>query len=419
LNDDAGTEEIRIVSSDVGSLADIRILDLSRVLAGPSCTQLLGDLGADVIKIERPGVGDETRTWGPPFLRDAEGRETTESAYYLSTNRNKRSVTLDISKPEGASLAKHLLVHCDVLMENFKVGGLRKYGLAYEQLKDEFPKLVYCSVTGFGQTGPYAHRPGYDMMAQGTGGIMSITGEPNAPPSKVPVAINDIMTGMYAATAILAALHYRDRCGVGQHIDLGLLDTQVAWLYNVGLNYLTSREIPKRLGTAHPNALPYQVFPTADGHFILGANNDAQFQRYCEAAGVPKLARDPRYSTNAGRVRNRGALVETISQLSRQHPTTYWLQRLEKAGVPCAPVNTIEQMFADPQVKHRQMQITMPHPATNSEVRLIGNPVKLSATPVDYRHSPPMMGQDTDAVLKELLDLSESEIRRLREQSVI
>lgn len=404
---------------NASSLAGIRVFDLSRVLAAPSCTQLLGDLGADVIKIERPGVGDETRAWGPPFLKDAKGQDTTESAYYLSANRNKRSVTLDISKPEGVALSKRLLAHCDVLIENFKVGGLRKYGLAYEQLKDEFPKLVYCSITGFGQTGPYAHRPGYDMMAQGTGGIMSITGEPDAPPSKVPVAINDIMTGMYAAVAILAALRYRDRHGLGQHIDLGLLDTQVAWLYNVGLNYLTSGEIPKRLGTAHPNSVPYQVFPTADGHFILGANNDGQFRRYCEAAGMPELANDLRYRTNADRVRNRDALIETISQISRQHPTQYWLRCLDEAGVPCAPVNTIDQVFADPQVKHRQMQITMPHPATNSNVRLIGDPIKLSETPVTYRYPPPMMGQHSESVLQELLGLSESEIRRLREQGII
>lgn len=407
------------MSENAGSLADIRVFDLSRVLAGPACTQLLGDLGADVIKIERPGIGDETRTWGPPFVKDAEGHDTSESAYYLSTNRNKRSVTLDISQPEGATLAKGLLAHCDVLIENFKVGSLRKYGLGYEQLKDEFPRLVYCSVTGFGQTGPYAHRPGYDMMAQGTGGIMSITGEPDAPPSKVPVAINDIMTGMYATVAILAALHHRDRHGVGQHIDLGLLDTQVAWLYNVGLNYLISGEIPKRLGTAHPNTVPYQVFPTADGHFILGAANDAQFRRYCEAAGVPELANDPRYRTNPDRVRNREALIATLSQISRQHPTEYWLQKLDEAGVPCAPVNTIDQVFADPQVKHRQMQITMPHSAAASHVSLIANPVKLSATPVTYRHPPPMLGHDTEAVLHELLKLPQTEIERLRERGVI
>ena len=407
------------MSKNAGSLADIRVLDLTRVLAGPVCTQLLGDLGADVIKIERPGVGDETRAWGPPFLRDDKGQDTSESAYYLSANRNKRSVTLDIGQPEGTLLCKQLLAHCDVLIENFKVGGLYKYGLAYEQLKDEFPRLVYCSVTGFGQTGPYAHRPGYDIMAQGTGGIMSITGEPDAPPSKVPVAINDIMTGMYATVAILAALHHRDNHGVGQHIDLGLLDTQVAWLYNVALNYLTSGEIPKRLGTAHPNTVPYQVFPAADGHFILGAANDAQFRRYCEAAGVPELANDPRYLTNPDRVRNRDALIETLSQISSQHPTRYWLERLDQAGVPCAPVNTIDQVFADPQVKHRQMQITMPHPATNSEVRLVGDPIKLSATPVTYRHPPPMMGQHTVSVLQELLGVSDSEIRRLRKQNII
>ncbi|MFQ5937164.1 MAG: CaiB/BaiF CoA transferase family protein, partial [Acidiferrobacterales bacterium] len=399
------------MSQNADSLEGIRILDLSRVLAAPSCTQLLGDLGAEVIKIERPGVGDETRAWGPPFVKDAEGHDTSESAYYLCTNRNKRSVTLDISKPEGSGLAQRLLGHCDVLVENFKVGGLKKYGLAYDQLKQDFPRLVYCSITGFGQTGPYAHRPGYDMMAQGTGGIMSVTGEPDGPPVKVPVAINDIITGMYAATAILAALRHRDRVGVGQHIDLGLLDGQVAWLYNVGLNYLTGGEIPKRLGTAHPNSVPYQVFPSSDGHFILAANNDGQFRRYCEVAGVPELASDPRFLTNPDRVRNRDALVKIISEISRQHPTKYWMERFEKGGVACAPVNTIDQVFADPQVQHRQMEITMPHPcAGGGKVRLIGNPTKLSATPVSYRHPPPTMGQHTDDVLSELLDLSAAEI---------
>lgn len=403
-----------------GPLDGVRILDLSRVLAGPSCTQLLGDLGAEIIKVERPGVGDETRTWGPPFVKDEDGKETTESGYFLSTNRNKRSVTIDFAKPEGAALVRRLLARCDVLVENFKVGGLREYGLAWEQLRGDFPRLVYCSITGFGQTGPYAPRPGYDMLVQGAGGIMSVTGDPDRPPVKVGVAVNDVITGLYAAVGLLSALRHRDAHGVGQQIDVGLLDVAVGWLYNVGLNYLLSGEVPRRLGTAHPNTVPYQVFPSRDGYFILAAGNDHQFRRYCAAAGMPELADDPRFATNAARVRHREALIDIISDVSRRETTHHWLQALERAGVPCGPVNTVDQVFADPQVTHRGMAIRMEYPGSQEgTVPLIGSPLKLSATPVTYRIAPPRLGQHTDDVLEDLLGLDAAARSALRRAGVI
>ena len=392
-----------------GPLDGIRVLDLSRVLAGPFCTQMLADLGAEVIKVERPGVGDETRTWGPPYVRDPDGADTTESAYYLCANRNKRSVTIDFSRPRGVALVKRLLARSDVLVENFKVGGLAKFGLGYEQLREEFPGLVYCSITGFGQTGPYAHRPGYDMMAQGMGGLISITGEPDRPPSKVPVAINDIMTGMYTAVALLSALRHRDSTGEGQQVDVGLLDVQVSWLANVASNYLVGGKIPRRLGTAHPNSVPYQVFPTGDGFIIIAANNDGQFERFCRAAGAPELLEDPDFASNALRVRNRDRLISMIEAVTRTRGTDAWMEALESAGVPCAPVNTIDRVFADPQVEARGMQIRMPHPLAGEDVRLVGSPIRLSRTPVSYRRAPPTLGQHTDEVLAEVLDLSEGE----------
>lgn len=400
-----------------GPLDGITILDLSRVLAGPSCTQMLGDLGANVIKVERPGVGDETRTWGPPFLRDAEGRETRESGYYLSSNRNKRSITINLAKPEGVALVRRLLSHGDVLIENFKVGGLAEYGLGFDQLQERFPRLVYCSITGYGQSGPSAARPGYDLMAQGAGGIMSVTGEADGPPVKVGVAVNDVVSGLYAAVAILSALRHRDRTGVGQHIDIALLDVQVGWLYNVGLNYLLSGAIPQRWGTAHPNTVPYQVFPTSDGHVILGANNDQQFRRLCDVASAPHLVADPRFATNAHRLKHRAELVETISELTSRHTTQHWVERLESVGLPCGPVNTLDQVFADPQVLHREMKISMAHAV--ADVPLIGSPLKLSATPVEYRRPPPRLGQHTDEVLSELLHLDEDERQALRGAGII
>jgi crotonobetainyl-CoA:carnitine CoA-transferase CaiB-like acyl-CoA transferase len=400
-----------------GPLVGVTILDLSRVLAGPSCTQLLGDLGAEVIKVERPGVGDETRAWGPPFLRDRHGRETAEAGYYLSANRNKRSITVNFAKPQGAALIQRLLEHCDVLIENFKVGGLAEYGLAFEQLRERFPRLVYCSITGYGQSGPYAARPGYDLMAQGAGGIMSVTGEADGPPVKVGVAVNDVLSGLYAAVGILSALRHRDRTGNGQHIDIALLDVQVGWLYNVGLNYLLAGQVPARWGTAHPNTVPYQVFPTSDGHVILGANNDQQFRRLCEFAGAPELAADARFTTNALRLRHRAELVERISDLTRRHPTQYWVGGLEAAGLPCGPVNTIDRVFEDPQVLHRAMKISMSHPV--GETPLIGSPLKLSATPVSYRRPPPTLGEHTDEILKDVLGLEDGERASLRQAGII
>jgi crotonobetainyl-CoA:carnitine CoA-transferase CaiB-like acyl-CoA transferase len=315
---------------------------------------------------------------------------------------------------------RRLVPRCDALVENFKVGGLAEYGLGYEQLREEFPRLVYCSITGFGQTGPYAPRPGYDMLAQGAGGIMSVTGEPDRPPVKVGVAVNDVITGLYAAVGLLAALRHRDVHGVGQQVDLGLLDVGVAWLYNVGLNYLLSGEVPQRLGTAHPNTVPYQVFPSSDGYFILAAGNDQQFRRCCAVLSRPELADDSRFSTNAARVRNRDELVAIISEITRKEPTRYWLEGLERQGVPCGPVNTIDQVFADPQVTHRQMKITMPYPgARGGSVPLIGSPLKLSATEVTYRFPPPRLGEHTDEVLEELLGLDAEARAALRRDGVI
>lgn len=403
-----------------GALAGLRILDLSRVLAGPSCTQLLADLGADVIKVERPGVGDETRTWGPPFVKDADGNDTTESGYYLSANRNKRSVTIDLSRPEGVALCKRLIAECDVLVENFKVGGLKKYGLAYDDLRDDFPGLIYCSITGFGQTGPYAARPGYDMMAQGMGGLISMTGEPDRAPVKVPIAINDVMTGMYAAVGILTALRHRDATGRGQAIDLGLLDVQVAWLYNQGLNYLTGGENPKRLGTAHPNSVPYQAFETADGHVIIAANNDEQFKRFCALAGREELLDDPRFATNPDRVRNRAEVVPVVAEIMKRETSAWWIENLERIKVPVCPINRLDQVFEDPQVLERGMKVAMPHPLSGSgTVDLIGNPLKLSETPARYDRPPPSLGEHTDAILEELLGLDEAERENLREAGLI
>lgn len=398
-------------------LGDVRVIAVEQYGAGPFGTMYLADLGAEIIKVERPGVGDETRTWGPPFLRDREGRETQESGYYLSANRNKRSVTINFAKPDGAALVRRLLPHCDVLIENFKVGGLSEYGLSYEQLEREFPKLVYCSITGYGQSGPYAARPGYDLMAQGAGGIMSVTGDADRPPVKVGVAVNDVMSGLNAAVAILSALRHRDRTGAGQHIDIGLLDVQVGWLYNVGLNYLLSGNVPGRLGTAHPNTVPYQVFPTSNGHVILGANNDQQFRRLCEFAGAPELARDPRFATNALRLEHRDDLVARISELTESQTTEHWVDGLVKVGLPCGPVSNIEQVFADPQVIHREMRISMAHPA--AEVPLIGSPIKMSATPVRYRRPPPRLGEHTDELLEQLLGLAADERTALRRAGII
>jgi glutaryl-CoA transferase len=403
-----------------GPLAGLRVFDLSRILAGPTCTQLLGDLGAEVIKIERPGAGDDTRKWGPPYVKDAAGKNTTESAYYLSSNRNKRSVTIDIAKPEGQALAKRLIAKCDVMLENFKVGDMARYGLAYADLAAQAPQLIYCSISGFGQTGPYAPRPGYDLLAQGIGGIMSVTGEPDRSPMKVGVGIADIMCGMYATVAILAALHHRRETGKGQYIDLALLDTQVAWLTTVGLNYLTSGEAPGRMGNEHHNIVPYNVMPCADGYFILAVGNDSQFAKFCQFAGAPELAKDSRFVTNETRLENRQALYAILPDLTRRKTQAEWIDGLAKAGVPASPVNNVAQVFHDPQVLARGMKLAMPYPAAaGGHVDLIANPIKYSDSAIDYRLPPPKLGEHTDEVLQALLALAPDEIARLRKTGVI
>ena len=403
-----------------GPLQGLRVFDLTRILAGPTCTQMLGDLGADVIKVERPGAGDDTRNFGPPFVTDAAGNETSESGYYLSANRNKRSITLDLTHDEGQALARRLIARCDVLVENFKVGGLAKYGLSYEQLKAEFPRLVYCSITGFGQTGPYAPRPGYDVLIQAMGGFMSVTGEADGEPQKGGVPVADLMAGMYAAVAICAALRHREVAGEGQYIDIGMLDTQVAAMSMQGLNYLTSGVVPERRGNAHPNIVPYQAFATADGHIVLAVANDAQFRRFCEAAGVPELADDERYATNDARVRNRDVLIARLETIFAERPSQHWIDGLERAGVTCGPIHALDEVFDHPQVKARGMEIAMPYPLAGDEtVRLIASPMRLSATPPAYRHAPPSLGQHTAEVLAELLGMGDDEVAGLRGRSVI
>ncbi|SDE29457.1 Crotonobetainyl-CoA:carnitine CoA-transferase CaiB [Rhodospira trueperi] len=389
-------------SQPAGPLAGVRVLDLSRVLAGPFCTQLLGDLGADIVKVERPGSGDDTRAWGPPFLTDRDGRSTRESAYYVSINRNKRSLALDIAKPEGQAIVRRLARRSDILVENFKVGGLAKYGLAYEDLKGECPRLIYCSITGFGQSGPYAARAGYDYLAQGMGGMMSLTGPPDGDPVKVGNANADQLTGMYAAVAILAALHRRAETGRGQHIDANLLDSQIAWLTYQAQNWLVSGEAPKRHGNAHPNIVPYDTFPAADGHLILAVGNDRQFRRFCEVAGRPEMADDPRFVTNADRIAHREALTAILRPLIATRSRDDWLAELEAVGVPSGPVNSIPDVFADPHVQSRGMTVDMARPDSDDPLTLIANPLRFSETPATYRRPPPSVGGDTASVLDEL-----------------
>lgn len=398
------------------ALAGVRVLDLSRVLAGPWATQILGDLGADVIKVEKPGDGDDTRSWGPPFLKKPDGAQG-DAAYYLAANRNKRSVTIDFAKPEGADLVRRLVPHCQILVENFKTDGLKKYGLDSASLRAINPALVYCSITGFGQTGPYAHRPGYDYMIQAMGGLMSLTGEPVGEPMKSAVAVADLFTGMYATTAILAALRHAERTGEGQHIDVSLLDCQVAMLANLGMNYLVSREDPKRLGNAHASIAPYQVFATSDGHVVLAVGNDSQFHAFCAAAGVP-LADDPRFSHNAARVIHRLDLADAIAKVMRDKTTAYWVATLEEASVPCGPINTLPQVFADAHVKARGAVQTMRR-ADGEEVQLTANPVRMDVTPPTPRLAPPLLGQDTETVLTELAGATKEDVRRLRAAHVI
>jgi formyl-CoA transferase len=404
------------------SLGHIRVLDLTRVLAGPWCAQNLADLGADVIKIERPGAGDDTRSWGPPYLRDAQGRDTSEAAYYLAANRGKRSVTLDIASPEGRDIVRHLARQSDVVLENYKVGQLKKYGLDYESLKREKPDLIYCSITGFGQDGPYAQRAGYDFIIQGMGGFMSITGErddlPGGGPQKAGVAISDLMTGMYATIAVMAALAHRDRTGEGQYIDMALLDVQVAMLANMNTNYLASGNPPTRWGNAHPNIVPYQTFATSDGHIIVAVGNDGQYRRFVEAGGRPDLADDERFATNPMRVRHRDVLVPLLAEMVRTKSKQEWIDALEAAGVPCGPINNLDEVFENPQVQARGLRVDLPHPAAGT-VQLVGSPMRMSATPPRYDMPPPLLGQHTEEVLREVLGMDKDGIALLREKKIV
>lgn len=405
-----------------GALAGVRVLDLSRVLAGPWAGQLLADLGADVVKVERPGAGDDTRAWGPPWLTDPDGGSTGESAYYLSANRNKRSVTIDIASAEGQSLVRRLAAEADVVLENFKVGGLAQYGLDYASLKAINPRLVYCSITGFGQTGPYASRAGYDFLIQGMGGLMSLTGRPDgtegAGPMKVGVALTDIMTGLYATVAVLAALKHREQSDEGQHIDLALLDVQIACLANQAANYLVGGVVPRRMGNAHPNIVPYQEFPTADGYMIVAVGNDGQFASLCKTLGKPEWSSDERFATNPQRVQHRSELIALIDSMTVRRTTDEWVAAMEAAGVPCGPINTLDRVFADPHVQARGTRIEMPHPLAK-DVALVANPIRLSESPVQYRNAPPTLGQHTEEVLSDWLTATAEEIEALRMKKAI
>lgn len=403
-------------------LAGLRVLDLSRVLAGPWCTQILADLGAEVIKVERPGSGDDTRGWGPPFLRDGQGNETGDSAYFLSVNRGKKSVAIDLSRPEGQSAVKVLAAKCDVLVENYRVGQLVKYGLDFKSIEAMNPGLIYCSITGFGQDGPYASRPGYDFVAQAIGGLMSVTGErddrPGGGPQKVGVAVADIMTGMYATVAILAALNERSRTGRGRHIDANLLDTQVAMLAPLDLNYLVSGVVPCRAGNAHQNIVPYQLFDALDGKIVLAVGNDGQFVRFCEIAGSPALAADPRFATNESRVRNRAALLPILRSILQTRSRRDWQTVLDAAGIPVGAVNSIDEVFADPHVRHRKMLCDLPHPRSG-RVPGIAHPVRYSDEQVMSDLPPPLLGQHTREVLESLAGCIPEDIERMESQGIV
>jgi crotonobetainyl-CoA:carnitine CoA-transferase CaiB-like acyl-CoA transferase len=404
-----------------GPFPHIRVLDLSRILAAPLAAQILGDLGADVIKIEKPGVGDDTRTFGPPWMKDSDGRDTSESAYFLAGNRNKKSLTLDIATARGQEIVRKLVKVSDVLIENYKVGNLARYGLGYEDLKKINPRLIYCSLTGFGQDGPYAERPGYDFVFQGMGGLMSITGEadalPGGGPQKVGIPIIDYMTGLNASIALCAALAHRERTGEGQHIDCALLDMAVVVNVTQILSHFCGGKVPQRLGNAHPHIVPYEVFPAADGHMILAVANDAQFQRFCKVAGREDLAADARFATNSQRVINRAELVPMIRELLAQHPKRWWQEQLEAVGVACGPINNFQEVFEDPQVQHRGLRVDMPHPQGTAPT--LASPLRLSSTPVSYRSPPPMLGQHTREVLQDLLGLPTDEIDSLAAARVI
>lgn len=405
-----------------GPLTGLRVLDMSRVLAGPWSGQLMADFGADVVKVERPGVGDDTRGWGPPYLKDADGNETGEAAYYMSANRAKRSLTLDISTPEGQKICTDLAGRADVLLENYKTGGLAKYNLDYDSLKAHNRRLIYCSITGFGQTGPYATRAGYDMIIQAAGGFMSLTGErddlPGGGPQKGGVAVSDLMTGMYATVAVLAALAWREKFGKGQYIDLALLDTQVSWLANQAMNYLVGGVVPKRAGNAHQNIVPYGVFPTRDGHIVLGIGNNSQLTKFLEVAGRVELMEDERFTTNTLRVQHRDAVVAIIGGITAMRDLDDWLAALEPVGVPSGPINTLDRVFADPQINARGMRVKIPH-ALGVDVEYAGNPIKFSESPVDYPRAAPLLGEHTDEVLGEWLDLDADAIAALRQSGTV
>jgi len=405
------------IVSNAGALSHIRVLDLTRVLAGPWATQILGDLGAEVIKVERPGCGDETREWGPPYLSG-----TNLSAYYLCANRNKKSIAVDLSQPEGADIVRALASQCDVLVENFKVGGLKQYALDYDSLRSSDPRLIYCSITGFGQTGPEAQRSGYDAMIQAMGGLMSVTGraagEPGEGPQKAGVAIVDVMSGLYATIAVLAALQHRTCSGVGQYIDMALLDVQVACLANQATNFLTTGDSPQRLGNAHPSIVPYQDFATADGKVMLAVGNNEQFARFCSVAGHPEWVTDARFSSNRARVEHRQALVVMIGEVTRTQSTQFWLRALQAVGVPCSPINTIAEMFREPQVRARALHVEMAD-AQGRAMPLVASPLRLSESPVSYDRAPPTLGQDTRSVLRSLLHLADDKLNALQLRGII
>jgi crotonobetainyl-CoA:carnitine CoA-transferase CaiB-like acyl-CoA transferase len=396
-----------------GPLKGLRVLDLTRVLAGPTCTQMLGDLGAEVLKIERPGSGDDTRGFAPPTMPG-----TAESAYFVGVNRNKRSVTLDIASAEGQDICRQLLTDCDILVENFKVGALAKYGLGYEELKPAYPGLIYCSITGFGQTGPYAPRPGYDSLIQAMGGVMSLTGDPSGLPQKVGVPVADLFAGLYGVVGILAALRHRERTGLGQQVDIGMLDTHVAWLANQGMNYLATGENPERLGNQHPNIVPYQVFASQDGYIVLSVGNDATFRRFCENFELSHLLKDRRFATNVARVGNRELVTDTLAPVLKQQPTAWWVDRLEGLKIGCGPINTLREVFADPQVVARGMVVQMAQ-SSGAPVKVIANPVRLSETPPDYRLPPPLLGEHTEEVLQGLLGIDNEAFAELRAKGVV
>ena len=404
----------------MGPLKDIKIFDLTRVLAGPHCTQILGDLGADIIKIERVEDGDDTRKFAPPFMKDQNGNDTNQSAYFSGTNRNKRSLTLDLSASEGQAIAKELISKSDILVENFKVGTLKKYNLDYESLKEEFPSLIYCSITGFGQTGPYANRPAYDALVQAMGGVMSLTGDPEGEPMKVGVSIADLMAGMYATVSVLAALRHRDKTNEGQHLDISMLDAHVAWLANQGMNYLATGKNPERLGNQHPNILPYQVMPSKDGYFVLSVGNDATFERFCEVASCEYLLEDKKFAEAVQRVKNREEVTNKLNEITKMHETKWWLEKLEAKNIGCCAINTLEEVFSDPQVISREMVLNMEGTdEKKSPYKLIANPIRMKEGSITYRYPPPQHGEHTSELLKEYLDYSDEKIDALKKSGII